>query len=260
MNEISIKNVPFCESVLLAVQKKENGKIYVAINSVLRELGFDEKQIEYRRDKWKNDKVLSKGTLKFSGTLLGAGTGKDIWCIDVNKLPLALSKLDITPKMEKELPELSDKLEIFQEECADVLSAAFIENRKKSAMELLELEFAAIKEVDEKVEAVNADLQEFKRNLPLLPADADEIKAEVNKVAVKCLGGKESNSYKDRNLCQKVYWDIYRELKRQFEVSQYKYIRQHQKAQAVEVIRHYELPIALKEKVVDYNSQINIAV
>lgn len=115
-----------------------------------------------------------------------------------------------------------------------------------------------IQKIESDVKEVNQDLQEFKRNLPLLPADADEIKAEVNKKAVKCLGGKESNSYKDRNLCQKVYWDIYRELKRQFEVSQYKYIRQHQKAQAIEVIRNYNAPIALKDKIVYCNSQLNI--
>lgn len=36
--------------------------------------------------KWKDDKVLSKGTLKFSGTLLGLPTGKDTWCMNIKKL------------------------------------------------------------------------------------------------------------------------------------------------------------------------------
>ena len=31
---------------------------------------IEEKQVEYRRDKWTSDKGLSKGTLKFSGSLL----------------------------------------------------------------------------------------------------------------------------------------------------------------------------------------------
>lgn len=65
MNELITKNVPFCGAVLLAVQVKDTGKIYAGINSIMRELGFDEKQIEYRRDKWKSDKVLSKGARKF---------------------------------------------------------------------------------------------------------------------------------------------------------------------------------------------------
>lgn len=116
-----------------------------------------------------------------------------------------------------------------------------------------------IQRIELEVKEVNQDLQEFKRNLPLLPADADEVKAEVNKVAVRCLGRKESNAYKDKTLCHKVYWDIYNELKRQFEVSQYKYIRQCQKPTAVNVIRGYQLPIALKEQIEDCNAQMNIS-
>ena len=60
----------------------------------------------------------------------------------------------------------------------------------KSPMKLLEMEFAALKEVDSKVDAVNNDLQEFKLNIPLFPADADEVKNEVNRKALDCLGGK----------------------------------------------------------------------
>ncbi len=129
---------------------------------------------------------------------------------------------------------------------------------KKSPLELLELEFEALKEVDSKVDAVNKDLQEFKLNLPLLPADADEVKSEVNRKGVNCLGGKNSNAYKDRSLCQKVYSDIYRELKRQFDVSQYKYIRRNQKDIAIEIVRAYKLPLTLKEQIRDCNAQINL--
>ena len=128
----------------------------------------------------------------------------------------------------------------------------------KSPMELLEMEFAALKEVDSKVDAVNKDLQEFKLNLPLLPADADEVKNEVNRKAVDCLGGKSSNAYHDRSLCGKVYSDIYRELKRQFDVSQYKYIRRNQKDIAVQIVREYQMPFALSEEVMDANAQINL--
>lgn len=94
---------------------------------------------------------------------------------------------------------------------------------------------------------------------PIAPGRRRRVKAEVNKVAVRCLGGKGSNAYKDKTLCHKVYWDIYNELKRQFEVSQYKYLRQRQKAMAVNVIRGYQLPIALKKQIEDCNAQMNIS-
>ena len=57
---------------------------------------------------------------------MGLKTGKEVWCIDIMKLPLAIAKLEITPKMEKEMPELAEKLETYQDECADVLAAAFL--------------------------------------------------------------------------------------------------------------------------------------
>lgn len=128
----------------------------------------------------------------------------------------------------------------------------------KSPMQLLEMEFAALKEVDSKVDAVNKDLQEFKLNLPLLPADADEVKNEVNRKAVSCLVGKNSNAYKDKSLRSKVYTDIYRELKRQFDVSQYKYIRRNQKEIALEIVKGYSMPLILAEQVRDCNAQINL--
>lgn len=130
MNDLIVKDVPFCGTELLAVQQKESGKIYVGINSILRELGFDEKQIEYRRDKWRDDKVLGKGIRKFSGTLLGAKTGKDVSCMEIKRLPLALAKIDVTPKMAGDMPDLAEKLEKYQDECADVLAQAFLPQTK----------------------------------------------------------------------------------------------------------------------------------
>lgn len=138
MDSLIVKNVSFCGAELLAVQTRDSGKIYVGINSILRELGFDEKQIEYRRDKWTQDKVLGKGTLKFSGTLLGAKTGKEVWCMEIKRLPLALAKIEITPKMEDEMPDLSAKLEKYQDECADVLAAAFLPQRKPGRRKMVE--------------------------------------------------------------------------------------------------------------------------
>lgn len=131
MNELIVKDVNFQGTTLLAIQDKDTKKIYAGINLILRDLGFDEKQIEYRRDKWVSDKVIGKGTLKFSGTLLNTKTGKDVWCIDIMKLPLALAKIEITPKMEKEMPDLSLRLEMYQERCADVLANEFIIKEEK---------------------------------------------------------------------------------------------------------------------------------
>ena len=128
----------------------------------------------------------------------------------------------------------------------------------KSPMELLEMEFAALKQVDSKVDALNRDLQDFKETLPLLPADVDDVKAEVSRRVIDCLGGKNSNAYHDSSIRGKVYSDVYRELKRQFEVSKYNCIQRNQKNIAIEIVRDYEPPYMLAEEIKDSNAQINL--
>ncbi|MCC8025664.1 MAG: phage antirepressor N-terminal domain-containing protein [Clostridium sp.] len=130
MNDLVVKNVPFCGTELLAVQERGNGKIYAGINLLLAGLGFNEYQTRYRREKWLEDKSLSKGVRKFSHPSDKGGM-QEAYCIDIMKLPLALAKLEITPKMEKEMPELSAKLEDYQDRCADVLAEAFLPKKKE---------------------------------------------------------------------------------------------------------------------------------
>lgn len=130
----------------------------------------------------------------------------------------------------------------------------------KSPMQLLELEFAAIKEVDSKVEAVNKDLQNFKQDMPILGIEESKITAAVKRKGVACLGGKDANAYKDKSLSKKVYCDIYRELYRQFEIKTYKAIKRSQCDIALEVINDYKLPLVLNELIKDCNAQTSLGV
>lgn len=131
-------------------------------------------------------------------------------------------------------------------------------NKPKSVIDLIELELKAIKEVDNKVDSVKQDLEEFKKSVPLYACDMDKITTAVKKKGVKCLGGKESNSYSDKSLRGKVYSDIYGQLKRQFGVSSYKSIRREQCDLALGIISGYQLPIILKEEVTDCNMQMHL--
>ncbi len=128
----------------------------------------------------------------------------------------------------------------------------------KSPIELLELEFKAIKEIDNKVEAVNKDLQDFKMDMPILGIEIDRITEAVHRRGVEALGGKKSNAYRDRSLHGKVFSDIYRELKRQFSVTSYKAIKRNQCNLAVSLIDEYELPFMLAEQIKDCNAQMNM--
>ena len=130
MFDLTVKKVSFCGTELLAVKEKESGKIFAGINLMLEDMGFNEYQIRYRREKWLEDRSISKGVRKFSHPSEKGGA-QESYCIDIMKLPLALAKLEITPKMENEMPELAEKLEEYQDRCADVLAEAFLPKMKQ---------------------------------------------------------------------------------------------------------------------------------
>ncbi len=135
---LQVTNFNFYGDELIALKDNATGEIYTSINSVLRGIGFTDKdQIRRRRDKWINDIVISKGVVKFNiptqevvakndTTLFYE---KDIYCISQHKLPLALAKITITPKMKKTQSELVSKLELYQDKCADVLASVFINHK-----------------------------------------------------------------------------------------------------------------------------------
>ena len=125
-----------------------------------------------------------------------------------------------------------------------------------SMLEIAETQLKAIKEVHGELKAVDEDLQNFKRDMPILGIEESRITTAVKRKGVKCLGGKDSQAYADKPLRSKVYQDIHRQLKREFGVTTYKAIKRSQVDKAIEVIEAYELPTVLWEQVVDTNSQI----
>lgn len=132
----------------------------------------------------------------------------------------------------------------------------------QTPMELLELHYEAIKQVNRKVDGVSAEvdsvrmeLDSLKMDLPILSIEADRITESVKKKGVNVLGGKLSNAYNDAGLRQRVYSDIYSNLKHNFGVRSYKSIKRCQCDKAVSVIENYTPPIFLEELIFDTNAQ-----
>lgn len=123
----------------------------------------------------------------------------------------------------------------------------------KSPMELLELEFQALREVENKVDVVNSDLQELKNNIPLFAVECDELTHAVNCKIISILGGKDSIAYKDNHFRGKVYSDLYKEIKRQFGVRSYKAIKRCEISSALEIIKAYSLPIILQQELGNFS-------
>ena len=131
----------------------------------------------------------------------------------------------------------------------------------KNPMELLELHYEAIRHVDTKVDALAEDLEQFKQELPLFGIDEDKIVTAVRRKGTECLGGKDSNAYSDKSIHNKVFRDIYRELKHQFGITgTYKQIKRNQCDMAVQIVEKYTLPIFLADQINDCNAQISMEV
>lgn len=110
-------------------------------------------------------------------------------------------------------------------------------------------------ELKEKIDAVNDDLQEFKRDMPLLALECQKITKAKNQKVVPMLGGKDAPAYKDNSLRQLVYSDIDAQLRREFGVNTYKAIKRNQCDVAIKIINEYELPMYLKDRIDDTNAQ-----
>lgn len=132
--------------------------------------------------------------------------------------------------------------------------------RTLTAVEQLQLQSQAILEVNDKIDEVKQELEDFKQDMPLMNIECDRITTAVRKVGTRALGGKDSNAYHDKSLSGKVYTDIYRELKRQFQVTSYKSIKRRQCDTAISIIERYELPVVLKEQIQNTNAQISMEV
>lgn len=103
-------------------------------------------------------------------------------------------------------------------------------------------------------------LKDIEEEYPLLPPEADDISRAVKRKGVEVMGGKKSGAYNNKDIRNRVYRDIYGEIKRQYgledvsgrQLSYKKLKRKHFKG-ALAVIEDYVLPIALANEVDEEN-------
>lgn len=130
------------------------------------------------------------------------------------------------------------------------------EFRKLSPMELLELQFVALKEQEQEISLVKGEVKDLKENMPLFNIDCEELQSTVRKIGIKVLGGKGSPAYKDKSIRTKVYSDIQHQIKREFGLNSYKAIKRSQLDIAKELVEKYEAPLVLKDEIYLANNQI----
>lgn len=115
-------------------------------------------------------------------------------------------------------------------------------------------------ELTEKIEKVNDDLQEFKKDMPLLALECQKITRAKNQKVVPLMGGKSAPAYKNKSLMHKVYSDVDAQLRREFGVNTYKAIKRSQCDLAIRIIESYKLPMFLQKEIDAENAQMRLPV
>ena len=129
------------------------------------------------------------------------------------------------------------------------------EVKKLSPMELMELQFKALKEQKEKISQVENRVYKLEEDMPLFQIDCKEIQALVRKKGIEALGGYRSIAYNDNSLRGKVYSDIQQQIRREFGVLRYEAIKRSQLEMAKEIIINYKVPLVLENEIKLLNEQ-----
>lgn len=254
MNNLMVKPVDVLGSQVMAA-KDLDGEIWAGVSYFCNALGMQKWQKDKQIQKVQNDKALSRGCSKF-----GAGVfdpNNETVALRIDFIPMWLAKINITPTMEQDHPELADKLLEYQLKAKDILAAAFLPEQENAGDVQGQIRLIAqgTTELYEKVDTLEQRFNKFEDELPVTGSDMEDIQSEVKKKGLEVMGGKNSNAYHDKSTCTYVYADIQRELRRQFDVKKYKEIKHKNTPDALQIIKSYKLPLALKNRVDMVNAQ-----
>ena len=129
MNELEVKRVPFMGTDLMAA-KDESGTIWAGVRWMCEGIGLSKGQMQNERARIHADSVLSQGERNL--VLPSKGGNQSTLCLKLDFVPLWLAKINITPAMQAETPELAERLEAYQLKAKDVLAAAFLPKSRRA--------------------------------------------------------------------------------------------------------------------------------
>ena len=110
-------------------------------------------------------------------------------------------------------------------------------------------------ELKEEVDSIKSELEMLKMDLPILPIEESKITEAVKRKGVAILGGKLSPAYNNRNLRQKLYNNLYANLKYNFNVRSYRAIKRIECEKAIEIVNAYQPPFYLAQTIENENAQ-----
>lgn len=255
VDNLIVKPVDVLGSSIMAAKDAE-GSIWVGINSFCQGLDMNKKQRDWQVEKIKEDKTLSRGCRLLPAAIFDPSN--EAYALRLDFIPIWLAKISITKKMQQDHPELADKLLEYQLKAKDILAAAFLPKQNSEPQTLqqqIQLIAKGTDELYQRVDNIQAEVESIKSDLPILPLEAENIVKAVKRRGVEVLGGKESPAYNDRGLRQKLYNDLYADLKHNFDVRTYKAIRRKDADKAAQIVKEYKPLLFLLEQIENANAQ-----
>lgn len=192
MENLIVKPVDVLGSQVMAV-KDEKGNIFAGVSYFCNALGMSRGQKNRQVANVQKDETLKRGYIK-----LGAGVldeGNEAVALRIDFIPIWLAKVSITDKTKHENPELADKLLEYQLKAKDILAAAFLPQqpaRPLSVQEQIQLLAQGNVDLEQKIDNVKQDFEQFKQDMPVLGIEESKITSAVRKAGVKILGGKKA--------------------------------------------------------------------
>ena len=170
MSNLEVKHVDFMGADLVAA-KDENGTIWAGVRWMCDGIGLTRNQRDNQIEKIKSDSVLSKGAGNL--TLPTAGGNQAVWCLELDFIPLWLAKINITPSMKSDTPEVAARLEAYQLKAKDVLAAVFMPQQPMQLSDS-ELMARAILVAQKTIEAREARISELTEQNTTLLAENEQ--------------------------------------------------------------------------------------
>lgn len=214
MKELEIKRVPFMGTELMAARDAD-GQIWAGVRWMCDGIGLSEGQSKSERLKIQKDKTLAKGGRNF--VLPTKGGNQETLCLKLDFVPLWLAKISITPTMEKESPELAEKLMEYQLKAKDVLAAAFMPAAE--AYTNFSKELQAIFMLDHRTVEHEQRITALEESMVIDYSQQRTLAAQVNTVVIGALGGADSSAYQDKNVRGRTYSECNRDIQKWFRVN-----------------------------------------
>lgn len=124
--------------------------------------------------------------------------------------------------------------------------------------EKLELTMQVTTRINKRLGKVEEKIDEIQNKSEIDSDQRYKLWVARNKKAVKTLGGKESNGYKNKILSRRVFRALEREFKEAFVISRYEDLKKENFDKAIDFIENWYPPCVLSREIEAINSQENL--